>query len=90
MNKTSQKWQILNYLQKNYNKEVLASDFVNPSIFSKKPYIWYSANTRISDLKRLWLIKVVWIHKWIKTFLRKSKDRNLYKITIKGLEYKLI
>jgi len=87
MNKKSQAWSILNYMQKNPKKEVLATDFMWLCIF--KPFVWVSANARFSELKKNWLVEVVWTKKGVKKFYKISRDRLVFKITGKGLNYKL-
>jgi len=89
----SQAGQILKFLKENPNKEFWWSDFMWNSIFKNfrywTPFIWYSATARLSELKRWGFVEISWKIKWIKKFFYKSKDRNLYKITEKGLKYNL-
>jgi len=87
--KKSQAGQILEFLQHHEHREVSWVDFMKDNWLSKAPFIWYSATARLSELKRFWLVEIVWKQKWVKRFFYKSKDRNLYKITEKGLKYKL-
>lgn len=89
MYKNWQFWLILGYMKKHPNKQILASDFVNPSIFSNKPYIWYSASARLSKLYKMGLINMVWYKKWKIRFFKKSRDRKIWKINKEWLEYKL-
>lgn len=86
IHKSSQVWLILNYLQKNPKKEVTGTDFL---WFWFTPFIWINANCRLSELKRMWLVEIVGTKKGIIRFFFKSKPRNLYRITEKGLETKL-
>jgi len=89
MYKKWQFWLILSYMQEHPNKQVLASDFVNPSIFSSKPYVWYSSSARLSQLYKLWLINMVWYKKWIMKFFKKSRDCKIWQINEEWLKYKL-
>ena len=79
----SQKWMILDYLQKNAIKNVTWSDFMKNWFFVKAPFIWYSAGARLSELLRCWLVEKIWVRKGVMTFLYKSKDRTLYTISMK-------
>lgn len=89
INKKSQKWLILNYMKKNPHKNILATDFMF-SIFRLfwKPFVWHSANARMSELANLWLIEKVWEHISSYRFLKPSRNRNIYKITQEWIDYK--
>ena len=88
INIKSQCWTILNFLQNNPTRRVTGSDFTW-GFLKVWPFVWYSASARLSELLRYWLIKKVWNIKGIKRFLYPSRDRDLYTITTKGLNYKL-
>ena len=83
----SQCWLILDYMQKHKQEIICATDFMWICLF--KPFIWYSSNSRLSELKKMGLVEMVWYKKWFKFFFKKSRDRLLFKITEKGLLYKL-
>lgn len=85
----SQKWQILIYLKNHIGAKVTWTDFMNEWFFNKKPFIWFSAGARLSELLRCWLVEKVWNKKWVMKFLFKSKDRTLYRITKRWIKYKL-
>lgn len=86
MNKITQKGKILYYLQKHPKAIVEAKDFMN--FISTKPFVWYSASARLSELKNKGLVKCVWIRAGLfNIILKKNKDINLYQITSKGLNY---
>ena len=87
LHKNSQAGLILAYIQKHKQEIICATDFMWICLF--KPFIWYSSNARLSEMKKLWLVEVVWHRKWVKRFFFKSRDRLLFKITEKGLLYKL-
>ena len=89
LQKESQKWLILSYLQKHPNKIITGSDFMGIVRFWV-PFIGYSASARLSELLWMWLIQKVGTRKSKIKFLFKAKDRNLYKITQKWLLFKLI
>ena len=87
MHKDSQKWQILIYMQNNPTSKVTGLLFMTPER-EDVPFIWYSANTRICDLLREWLIDVCEEKiEGKKTFHKKARDRNLYIINKKWLIY---
>ncbi len=85
MCKKSKKGRILDYMQRHPKKEILATDFMK--LFNTMPLIWESANARLSELKRYWLVEVVWEHKGTKIFKKKSRNRLIFKITEDGLNY---
>jgi len=89
LQENSQKWQILKYMKKHPNKIIDPVDFVNPFIWSKVPFIWYSASARLVELKKHWLVEVVGIIEPKMQFLFRSKPRQAYAITKKWLDFNL-
>ena len=87
IHRNSQKGAILERMQNHPNDEVDPVDFVNPSIFSSKPLIGYSASSRLTELKNLLFLKISGYKGGIKSYFFKSKERQLYKITDEGMEY---
>lgn len=82
MKKNSQKGIILNYMQNHKRKAVTWKDFMGRLFY---PFVWYSANCRLSELLKQWLVKEVWYKKWVLQF-SKAMPMKLYKITDKWLE----
>jgi len=85
----SQKGLILKYLQNNPEKILDPADLVSPWVWSKIPFIWYSASARLVELHKLGLVDQVWQIEGKITFLRKSAPRYIYKITQEGLDFEL-
>lgn len=91
INRLSQKWVMLEFLQKNKDKQVLAIDF-EPYQLEKNnlPFCWAKPWSRLSELKKLGLVEIIWKRKASMKFLHKCKDSFIYQLTIKGLYYKMI
>lgn len=87
IHRKSQVGLILDYMQQHKQEIICATDFMGICIF--KPYVWYSSNSRLSELKKMWLVEVIWYKEWFKFFFKKSRDRLLFRITEQGLAYKL-
>ena len=87
IHKHSQCWLILAYMQKHKQEIICATDFMWICLF--KPYVWHSSNSRLSELKKMGLVEMVWYKKWFKFFFKKSRDRLLFRITENGLDYNL-
>jgi hypothetical protein len=92
MYKDSQKGQILSYMKGNVWKWFKPDDFMIKRMFnfSWTPFIGYKASSRLSELKKMWLVEIMGVHKSTMKFHRKARDRNLYTITPKWLKYKLV
>lgn len=87
MKKGSQKYVILKFMQENYNKSYLISDFMGFRFFRKAPFVWYSASTLIPKMKRLGLLEVTGTQINKKIFSSRGRSMNLYSITLKGLNF---
>jgi len=87
LHKKSQKGIILNYMQKHPEKEIDATIFMRWWNFV--PFVWASANSRISELANKWFVKHIGYTKWVMSFFKKSRDRKLWRITQKWLDFNL-
>jgi len=78
---------LLEFLQKNPKLKVAWCDFLKIHFFKRYPFIWQSPTSRLSELKELWLVDIVWRRKNI---LKNMSNIYLYQINKKWLDYKFI
>ena len=87
IHRTSQAGKILAYLQRNPDKEIMATAFM--WICFRTPFVWHSANSRLSELKNNWFVEVVWEYESKTPFKKATRNRLIFKITTKGLLFNL-
>ena len=50
------------------------------------PFLWYQAGARVSELKKMWFLEIVWKRKGK---LKGTRNMFLYKITEEGKNFKV-
>lgn len=80
----SQRWILLEYMQKNPEKEIMDIDFKNDDSL---PFIGAKPWSRLSELKSMWLVNVVDIKKATMTFEKKCRNSYVYQINQTWLNY---
>ena len=75
---------LLRFLQANPEKVFAWMDFRDTKNWL--PFLWYQAGARVSELKKMWFLEIVWKRKWK---LKGTRNMFLYKITEEGKNFKV-